>query len=114
MARQTQVILTDDLDGGKADETVRFGLEDQQWEVDLSSKNADKLRAALQKYIRVGRKVGRSNITSLSSRRGRGRRTSGDLDPKAVRAWATDNGIEVSSRGRIPADVIEQFRAAGN
>jgi hypothetical protein len=24
------------------------------------------------------------------------------------------NGIEVSTRGRVPADVIEKYRAAGN
>ena len=35
-------------------------------------------------------------------------------DPAAVRAWANGQGIEVNARGRIKADVVEQFRAAGN
>jgi hypothetical protein len=36
------------------------------------------------------------------------------VDPAAVRAWAKGNGVEVSPRGRIKADVIEAFRAAGH
>jgi Lsr2 len=40
--------------------------------------------------------------------------SSSGYDPAAVRAWATGRGIEVSARGRIKADVVEQFRAAGN
>nr|WP_244522811.1 histone-like nucleoid-structuring protein Lsr2 [Geodermatophilus africanus] len=35
-------------------------------------------------------------------------------DPAAMRAWAAGQGIEVSARGRIKADVVERFRAAGN
>ena len=34
--------------------------------------------------------------------------------PAAVRAWAAGQGIEVNARGRIKADVVEKFRAAGN
>jgi hypothetical protein len=36
------------------------------------------------------------------------------VDLKAVRAWTTSNGIQVSSRGRLPASVLEQYRSAGN
>ena len=32
--------------------------------------------------------------------------------PKAVRAWAETQGIEVSQRGRVPADLIAKFQAA--
>ena len=35
-------------------------------------------------------------------------------EPAAVRAWASGRGIEVNVRGRIKADVVEKFRAAGN
>ncbi|SDY87034.1 Lsr2 protein [Geodermatophilus africanus] len=35
-------------------------------------------------------------------------------DPAAVRAWAAGQGIEVNARGRIKAEVVEKFRAAGN
>jgi len=42
------------------------------------------------------------------------KRTYAGYDPAAVRAWAAGHGIEVNTRGRIEADVVERFRAAGN
>jgi hypothetical protein len=36
------------------------------------------------------------------------------VDPAAVRAWARSKGITVSERGRISADVLAQFTAAGH
>jgi hypothetical protein len=36
------------------------------------------------------------------------------FDPKAVRAWEQSNGISVNERGRVPREVIEHYRAAGN
>jgi hypothetical protein len=36
------------------------------------------------------------------------------VDNKAVRRWADANGIALSKRGRIPQNVVSQFRAAGN
>src|SRR3712207_2010993 len=36
------------------------------------------------------------------------------VDTKAVRKWAGANGIELSTRGRVPTEVIEKYRAAGN
>ena len=44
MAQQVQVVLVDDLDGGKAAETVSFALDGVSYEIDLSAKNAAKLR----------------------------------------------------------------------
>ena len=40
--------------------------------------------------------------------------TSSAVDLKAVRAWAASNGIALSSRGRVSASVIQQYRSAGN
>jgi Lsr2 len=34
------------------------------------------------------------------------------VDVKAVRAWAAGNGIDVPARGKIPAEVYEQYAAA--
>ena len=36
----------------------------------------------------------------------------GGRDPKAIRAWAVANGIEVPARGRIPAGVERQYNEA--
>ena len=110
MAQRRLVELVDDIDGkvlSKGDgETVRFALDGTSYEVDLSKKNANKLRAALDPYMAAGRKASRS------SSRGRGRAR--DYDPQAVRKWAGSNNVSVPSRGRIPADVLNKYRAAGN
>jgi hypothetical protein len=51
MAKTVIVKLTDDIDGGDADETVSFGLDGRSYTIDLSAKNAAALRADLQRYI---------------------------------------------------------------
>jgi hypothetical protein len=106
MSSKVLVILEDDLDGGKADETVEFGLDGAAYAIDLSDDNAKKLRGALDGYVSKARKV--------SGKRSTSRKASSPVDTKAIRVWAASNGIELSTRGRVPASVIEQFRAAGN
>lgn len=109
MASKTLVILEDDLDGGEADETVAFSLDGVSYEIDLSTKNADKLRAALQGYVEAARRVG--------GRAARGRapaRTSrtGSANTADIREWARKKGYDVSERGRIPANIVEAYNAA--
>lgn len=108
MAKTTIVQLTDDLDGGKADKTVSFGLDGVSYEIDLSEENAAALEEAFAKYVGAARRVSGRGATG----RGRTARTTISSDPKTVRAWAAGNGIEVNPRGRIPADVVKQFEAA--
>jgi hypothetical protein len=55
MAKTVIVKLTDDIDGGDADETIQFALDGKSYEVDLSTANASKLRDMLQPYIENGR-----------------------------------------------------------
>ena len=56
MARRVHIVLEDDLDGGPADETVVFGLDGREYEIDLSAQRAESLRDALQTYISAGRR----------------------------------------------------------
>ena len=111
MARKVTVTLVDDFDGsGAADETVEFGLDGVTYEIDLSSKNAAKLRADLKKWVEASRRVGGRRRGRAATGRGRGA-----IDREqsaAIREWARKNGHNVSTRGRIPADVIEAFHAA--
>ncbi len=106
MASRTIVLLEDDVDGSKADETIEFGIDGTTYAIDLSDSNAKRLRGALDGYISKARKV--------SGKRSPSRVTSSAVDLKAVRAWAASNGIELSSRGRVSASVIQQYRSAGN
>jgi len=56
MAQKVIVSLVDDLDGKKADETVDFTLDGTSYQIDLSSKNATKLRGAFTSYIEAARR----------------------------------------------------------
>ena len=106
MAKRTIVQLVDDTDGSEAAETLTVGLEGVNYELDLSDKNAKKLREQLAPWLAAARKTGGRQATKS--------KTTSNMDLKAVRAWAASNGVEVSSRGRVPASVIEQYQAAGN
>jgi hypothetical protein len=106
MSTRVVVLLEDDVDGGEATETIEFALDGTSYAIDLSDANAKKLRSALDGYISKARKTG--------GRRSGGRKDGSMVDNKAVRRWAEANGIELSKRGRIPQDVVSQFRAAGN
>ena len=107
MAQKISVILIDDVDGKPADETVVFGIDGTQYEIDLSVANANALRADLAKWVENARKV---------PARGRGRRSAvapaGRGDSALVRKWAAANGYEVSPRGRISAEVRAAYDAA--
>ena len=105
MAQKITVELQDDLDGGPADETVRFGVDSAEYEIDLSKKNAAAFRKKLAPFIDHARKAGREQRRRPA--RATSRERSGD-----IRAWAKDQGIAVSARGRIPASVVEQYHAA--
>jgi hypothetical protein len=64
MAKTVIVQLTDDMDGGEADETVSFALNGTHYEIDLSTKNADALRSAFAPFIEKARRAGRGESTS--------------------------------------------------
>ena len=106
MAQRVTVELEDDLDGGPADETVRFGFDGSEYEIDLSKKNAATFRKQLDAFIEHARKAGRGQ-RRRSARTASSRHHSSD-----IRAWAKDQGIPLSARGRIPASVVEQYEAA--
>ena len=113
MAQRVQIVLEDDLDGGEAAETVTFGLDGVSYEIDLSDKNAVKLRDDLATWIgharrsggrrATGRRAPASTTTNTPSRRS---------DLAAVRAWARQNGHQVSDRGRVSAAVQEAYDKA--
>jgi len=107
MSSKMLVVLEDDLDGSKASETVTFAIDGTQYEIDLNDQNAQALRSALDGYVSKARKVGRRSGRKSTDGRS-------NINLKAVRAWAASNGVELSSRGRIPQAVLDQYRAAGN
>lgn len=115
MAQRTTVVMVDDLDGSEfedtAGETIHYSLDGAQYEIDLHKKNAEKFRKQLEPWLDVSRKS-----TSRGAPTRQPKRSSGgsDVDPKAVRAWAAAKGIDINARGRISAEIVEQYKAAGN
>jgi hypothetical protein len=106
MAKKTIVQLIDDIDGSKADTTVRFAWRGTSYEIDLSNKNARAFDAAIDPYLKVATRAtsaGRSSARRSSTSRS---------DLSDIRAWATKNGHSVATRGRIPSTVIDAYRSA--
>jgi nucleoid-associated protein Lsr2 len=106
MAMKVSVVLEDDVDGGPAEETMRFGLGGSEYEIDLNEKNAKNFRKQLAPFVEHARKVGRGQ------RRQAGRSAVGRGRSMEIREWARDNSIPLSARGRIPASVVEQYEVA--
>ena len=104
MAKSVVEVLVDDLDGGEAVESVRLGWNGQWRQLELSERNLAALSKAIDRYWDAGRPVSGARTGATRASR----------DPKAIRAWAVTNGIDVPARGRIPRDVEAQYlRAAG-
>ncbi len=108
MARREIVVLEDDLDGGKADETVKFALDGVQYD-----KNAQKLRGAFADFVAHGRKVGRGGVVvgGRAATRARGGAAADREQNKAIRAWAKRKGRNISDRGRIPQEIVDEYNA---
>jgi hypothetical protein len=109
MAQKVQTLLVDDLDGSEANDTVRFGLDGTDYEIDLNAKHAQQLRDALARYTAAARKTG--GTARRPARSGR-KATPTALNTTEIREWAKSQGIEVKDRGRIPAELIAKFKSA--
>ncbi|KNC19986.1 hypothetical protein AC792_03060 [Arthrobacter sp. RIT-PI-e] len=115
MAQKVHVHLVDDLNGEDAHETVRFGLDGTEYEIDLTGDNAHNLRSTLGEYVDKARKArtggrksqGGQKSTSTASGSGRSRE-----ETQAIRQWAQDNGRNPSARGRITQSIIDAYNEA--
>ena len=124
MAQRTIVQLTDDLDGkpipdGKGERSGSAWTE-RTTRSTSPTRTPKRYGTPSVSTSRAARRTG-SGARSAGDRRGTGGRGSAgrggneasrDYDPKAVRAWAGSQGIEVSQRGRVPADLIAKFQEA--
>lgn len=104
MAQRVHVTLEDDVDGSLAAETLQFGLDGVNYEIDLSDENAAKLRDSLALWVSHARRVGGRKQAGKAA-------TSGRNDLNEIRAWGRENGYKVSDRGRVPLNVIKAYDA---
>lgn len=111
MAQRVQIQLIDDLSGAEAQETVRFGLDGTEYEVDLTTENAAELRQALSKYVDKGRRA-TAGRKGRSGPHGTSTGTSRRDEVQQIRQWAQDNGHNSSARGRISQSIVDAYNEA--
>lgn len=99
-----RTVLVDDMDGGDADVTIAFVINGESYSIDLSQANADRFHKLIGPYIEAASRKTQDRQSAINDE------LAGVEQRAIIRDWARKNGIEVSSRGRIPQDVIEQYR----
>jgi hypothetical protein len=108
MAKQIIQRLVDDIDGSEASETVTFDVDGHSYSIDLNKHHAGELRATLEPFLGVARRVRHQSGLTRSNPRG----VRGDKDRNsAIRQWALDEGVELPSRGRIAGAVQAAYDA---
>jgi hypothetical protein len=111
MAQKVTVTLVDDMDGSQAEETIEFGLDGAAYQIDLSGDNAERLREALADFVDHARRAGgRRRVVGRPTIGRVPRVASADREQnQAIREWARKQGMKVSDRGRIPAEVLDAY-----
>jgi hypothetical protein len=107
MASIVSVVVTDDIDGSEGAETVSFGVDGVTYEIDLAEINRAKMAEAMSPYVGAARKVGLRR-----TRTGAGRQATMRVDRAEIRAWAKEQGLKVSERGRISAEIMQQYETS--
>lgn len=104
--QRVNVRLEDDLTGGPADETVGFGIDGRAYEIDLNARHAAEFRRQVARFLEHASLVRpahrRPSVRTLASRE----------RSRQIRAWAEEQGLDVSERGRLPREVIQQYESA--
>lgn len=109
VAQRIKTFFVSDLSGeelGETANTVKFGYQGVSYEIDLSQEEADEFAEVMDRYVSVARRIGGRRQSGSAASPGPSR------DLSAVREWARQNGYTVSSRGRIPNQVLEAYDAA--
>lgn len=104
----TRTVLVDDMDGGDADVTIAFVVNGESYSIDLSTRNAEAFWSAIAPYVEAASKKLNDRQSSLNAQ------LAGVEQRALIREWARKKGVEISSRGRIPQDIIEEYNKHNN
>ncbi|NMM91236.1 Lsr2 family protein [Rhodococcus sp. SRB_17] len=110
----------DDLDGKPIVDVLgrefEFSYQGTDYRIDLRPQNVDKIEAAFAPFLAAAAKVPSADKAHMTTQAPSSSRSTGSGRStdrlKAIREWARKNGHDVSTRGRIKADVIDAFDAA--
>lgn len=117
MAQRRLTEMVDDIDPTeKAHERVSFMLDGVEYEIDLSDPRADDLREKLAEFVgharRTGGRINRHRFDGTKGGGAKGGNRGSRSDAGAIRAWAAENGFDLSDRGRIPTHVLNAYEEA--
>ena len=98
------VVLVDDLDNTEAHQTISFSFKGVSYEIDLSDENVAEFEKDLSRWISAARRVG-GRLVTRSARRV----PAGASQSAKIREWARAQNIAVNERGRIPAELVQQY-----
>ena len=101
--QRLDVRLEDDLTGGPADETVEFGIDGRAYEIDLSARHAEEFRRQVARFLE------HASLVRAAHRRPSARTLASRERSRQIRAWAEEQGLDISERGRLPREVIQQY-----
>lgn len=114
MAKHLVETLVDDLDGTEADETVSFGIDGRQFEIDLSAEHASELRELVAPFVRAARRAGGRSAQKSSHPANWNAARKSKKKNAIIRAWAMQNGFSVWERGRLPSAVLTAYENRDN
>ena len=97
-----------DLDGNMDAVTVHMSLDGDEFDIDLCEEHL----AGVRQMLEQGRASQDAPKPVEKSVPMPFVKPAVSMDPKAIRAWATANGHDVSPKGRIPSDVVVAYRKA--
>ncbi|HSH58242.1 MAG TPA: Lsr2 family protein, partial [Acidimicrobiales bacterium] len=116
--------VTCDLHEGESEavDTVKFGLDGYDYEIDLCAEHSEQVHQELGDLINFARRAGGARRGRSTSARQKAQRTpransatgaAADRERlQAIREWARSQGYDVKSRGRIPQTIVEEYEAA--
>lgn len=107
MAIKTLVSIESDLSGKSPAETVMFGWNGYQYEIDVTEEEKSELGSRFEDIIQVARVKGKR-----ANGKPRPARSNLEASPATVREWARSQGLDVPKRGRIPSEIIDKFNEA--
>jgi Lsr2 len=128
--QKIHTLFIDDIDGTEAEGTVRFGLDGAQYEIDLSAANAAALRDAYSPYLAAARRTKGAGAPRRNRRPAPRPQPVSELAiPPApngvrpsngshhatndeIRSWAKSVHLPVKDRGRLPAEIVAQYKSA--
>lgn len=110
MAKETRIIIRDDLDGTEGASSYKFAWGNDHYEIDLSDANAKELEDVLSKYINAAAKV-TSRLPREAGKRSSAAKSNKE-ELQKIRAWASENGYTVNSRGRVSQQIQDAYHAA--